>query len=48
MEHGTLDTPVEYYCRTAHLEAREISLLKKGEKAWEIKDWKKRLHNIKS
>ena len=48
MEHGTLDTPVEYYCRTAHLEAQEIGLLKKGEKAWEIKDWKKRLHNIKS
>jgi radical SAM protein with 4Fe4S-binding SPASM domain len=33
MEHGTLDTPVEYYCRAAHLEAREIGLIKKGEKA---------------
>jgi len=48
MEHGTLDTPVEYYCRAAHLEAQAMGLLKKGEKAWKIKDWKKRLRRIKS
>lgn len=48
MEHGTLDTPVEYYCKTAHIEAEEIGLLNKGEKAWKIKDLEKRLENIKS
>ncbi len=48
MEHGTLDTPVEYYCRAAHLEAQKIGLIKEGEKAWKIKDWKKRLRDLKS
>jgi radical SAM protein with 4Fe4S-binding SPASM domain len=28
MEHGTLDTPVEYLCRIAHAQARYIGLLK--------------------
>lgn len=36
MEHGTLDTPVEYLCRIAHAEAVDLGLLLEGEKAWEI------------
>jgi radical SAM protein with 4Fe4S-binding SPASM domain len=46
MEHGTLDTPVEYCCDVAHAQARLIGLLKEGEKAWEIQDWKMRLTGI--
>ncbi len=46
MEHGTLDTPVEYYCRAAHREAVKLGLLSPGEKAWEINNWRKRLENL--
>jgi len=42
MEHGTLDTPVKYFCEIAHAQARYLGLLKDGETAWEITDWKKR------
>jgi len=42
MEYGTLDTPVKYLCEIAHTQARYLGLLKKGEKAWEIEDWKDR------
>jgi radical SAM protein with 4Fe4S-binding SPASM domain len=42
MEHGTLDTPVKYHCEIAHAQAEFLGLLKENEKAWEIKDWKKR------
>ncbi len=42
-EHGTLDTPVEYLCKVAHAQARWLGWLKDGEKAWEIRDWKKRV-----
>jgi radical SAM protein with 4Fe4S-binding SPASM domain len=37
-EHGTLDTPVEYWCDIAHEEARELGLLAPGEKAWRVGD----------
>jgi radical SAM protein with 4Fe4S-binding SPASM domain len=37
-EHGTLDTPVEYWCDIAHEEARELGLLGPGEKAWQVAD----------
>jgi radical SAM protein with 4Fe4S-binding SPASM domain len=43
MEHGTLDTPVEYLCAVAHAQARYLSLLKETEKAWEIEDWRQRI-----
>lgn len=43
MEHGTLDTPVEYFCGVAHAQARDLGLLKEGEKAWEVKDWRERV-----
>lgn len=35
MEHGTLDTPVEYLCEIAHTQARFLGLLNKNEKSWE-------------
>ncbi len=47
MEHGTLDTPVDYLCDIAHLEARELGLLGEGEKAWEVKDAKARLEALR-
>jgi radical SAM protein with 4Fe4S-binding SPASM domain len=43
MEHGTLDTPVTYHCEIAHVQAEFLGLLEENEKAWEIKDWKKRI-----
>jgi radical SAM protein with 4Fe4S-binding SPASM domain len=46
IEHGTLDTPVNYFCEIAHAQARTLGLLKEGEKAWEIIDWKERIKNF--
>jgi len=46
MEHGTLDTPVEYFCEVAHAQARYVGLIDEHEKAWEVKDWKRRLSCI--
>ncbi len=43
MEHGTLDTPVEYYCEVTHALARHLCLLAEGEQAWEVEDWRARL-----
>lgn len=43
MEHGTLDTPVEYFCELAHSQARLLGLLKNKELAWEVKDWQSRV-----
>ena len=37
-EHGTLDTPVEYLCSVAHLQARYLGWLHEGEYAWEVGD----------
>jgi radical SAM protein with 4Fe4S-binding SPASM domain len=42
-EHGTLDTPVEYLCDVAHEQARDLGLLREGERAWEVEDWKERI-----
>jgi radical SAM protein with 4Fe4S-binding SPASM domain len=42
MEHGTLDTPVEYLCDVAHAQAKYLGLVKEGEKAWEVGNWKER------
>jgi len=42
MEHGALDSPVDYYCHVAHARARFLGLINQGEKAWEIEDWKTR------
>lgn len=43
MEHGTLDTPVEFQCRVAHAHARKLGLLSAEENGWEIADWQARL-----
>jgi radical SAM protein with 4Fe4S-binding SPASM domain len=43
MEHGTLDTPVEYLCAIAHVQARFLGLLEKTEAAWEVKRWESRV-----
>jgi radical SAM protein with 4Fe4S-binding SPASM domain len=37
-EHGTLDTPVEYFCGIAHAQAVAAGLLSSGEKAWTVPD----------
>jgi len=37
-EHGTLDTPVEYFCGIAHAQAVAAGLLEPGEKAWTVTD----------
>jgi len=44
MEHGTLDTPVKYFCEIAQAQARYLGLLEKDEMAWEITDWEKRIN----
>jgi radical SAM protein with 4Fe4S-binding SPASM domain len=43
MEHGSLDTPIEYHCQIAHLQARFLGLIKDDEKAWEVEDWRGRI-----
>jgi radical SAM protein with 4Fe4S-binding SPASM domain len=45
MEHGTLDTPIEYFCDVAHAEARYLKLLGENEMGWEVSDWEDRLRN---
>ncbi|MFH1354801.1 MAG: radical SAM protein [Candidatus Omnitrophota bacterium] len=46
MEHGTLDTPVEYLCEVAHTQARFLGLLKENEMAWEIDHWQGRIRKF--
>jgi radical SAM protein with 4Fe4S-binding SPASM domain len=46
MEHGTLDTPVEYLCEVAHAQGRFLGLVGRNEKAWQVKDWKKRVNRF--
>ncbi|MFC1718213.1 radical SAM protein [Candidatus Poribacteria bacterium] len=43
MEHGTLDSPVEYLCEIAHAQARYLGLLKDNEMSWEVIDWEERI-----
>lgn len=45
-EHGTLDTPVEYYCQIAHLQVEKLGLISEGEKAWEVANWQERIKNF--
>jgi MoaA/NifB/PqqE/SkfB family radical SAM enzyme len=45
-EHGTLDTPVEYLCRVAHVQAQYLGLLEEGENAWEVTDWQARVSHL--
>jgi len=46
MEHGTLDTPVEYFCRITHLQAKWLGLLRDSEMTWEVEDWKERVERF--
>jgi len=46
MEHGTLDTPVEYLCDIAHAQAKFPGLLNDNEKAWEVNNWKERIRRF--
>lgn len=46
MEHGTLDTPVEYLCEIAHTKARFLGLIEENEKAWEVTDWRERIKEL--
>ena len=43
MEHGTLDTPVEYFCEVAHAQARYLGWLGSQEYGWEVENWKERI-----
>jgi MoaA/NifB/PqqE/SkfB family radical SAM enzyme len=43
MEHGTLDTPVEYLCAVAHAQARYLGLLRDDENSWDVADGKARV-----
>jgi MoaA/NifB/PqqE/SkfB family radical SAM enzyme len=43
MEHGTLDTPVEYLCAVAHAQARYLGLLKDSENSWDVGNGKERV-----
>ena len=43
IEHGTLDTPVEYLCDVAHAQARYLGLLGADERAWEVEEWRERV-----
>jgi len=46
MEHGTLDTPVEYLCEIAHTQARFLGLVDGDEKAWRAEDWRSRIERF--
>ncbi len=46
MEHGKLDTPVDYYCEIAHAKAELLGLIEKNEKAWKVKNYKKRIEKF--
>ena len=43
MEHGTLDTPVEYLCAVAHAQARYLGLLNDNENSWDVENGKERV-----
>jgi radical SAM protein with 4Fe4S-binding SPASM domain len=45
-EHGSLDTPVEYFCRVAHAQARYLGMLNDGEQAWRVTDWQSRIGKL--
>jgi radical SAM protein with 4Fe4S-binding SPASM domain len=47
IEHGGLDTPVEYLCDVAHEQARNLGLILKTEKAWQVEEWEKRIKDFK-
>ncbi len=46
LEHGTLDTPIEYFCEIAHTQARYLRLLEDGEMPWEVRNWRERIRDF--
>lgn len=42
-EHGTLDTPVDYFCQVTQAKASFIGLLREGELPWDVIDGKERI-----
>lgn len=48
MEHGTLDTPVEYLCEVAHAQARYLGLIGEEERAWDVVDGEERVERFAS
>ncbi|MDD1701595.1 MAG: radical SAM protein [Methanoregula sp.] len=46
MEHGTLDTPVEYLCGVAHAQARYLGLIGESERAWEVTSGRERVERF--
>jgi len=46
MEHGTLDTPVDYLCEIAHAQARYLGLLEDNEMGWEVSDWREKIRRF--
>lgn len=46
VEHGELDTPVEYLCDVAHAQARDLGLVASDEKGWEVRDWRERVRSL--
>ena len=47
-EHGTLDTPVDYFCEITQAEARFIGLLANDERPWDVTDWRERIACLKA
>ncbi len=47
-EYGTLDTPVEYLCETAHAQARYLGWLRQDEYGWEVMSWRERINGERS
>lgn len=43
MEHGDLDTPVEYFCEVSHAQARCLGWLGEDENGWEVMNWRERI-----
>ncbi len=43
MEHGTLDTQVDYFCKIAHAQARYLGLVGENEMGWQVEDWRERI-----
>ena len=37
---------VDYYCKIAHAKAELLGLIEKGEKAWEVKNYKERIEKF--
>lgn len=48
MEHGDLDTPVEYLCQIAHARAQDLGLLSEGELAWQVENWQERIREMEA